>query len=319
MQLRLPIAVACALAMHAAAADVYPSKPVTIVVPVGAGGFQDTTSRIFAQHLSAQLGQPVVIDNRPSAGSIVGTRQVAKAAPDGYTLLAITDSFTITPHLMKEAGYATRDFTGVGPMVNSSFVAITGESSELKSVSDLVASARQRPGAVSFASSGSGALPHLAVEMFASQAHIDLLHVPYRGVAPSIPDVISGRVAFTFNPIGVSLPLLKAGKVRALAISSSKRSPLLPDVPTFGEAGFPNFEIKFMAALVAPAKTPRPVIERLNAALNAVKSSPEVIALIQQQGDEVAPAGSPAQFDAALRSEEARYAKLLESRGIKAD
>lgn len=316
MKLRLLTAALCLAAAPITWADNFPSKPITIVVPVGAGGFQDTTTRIFAKYLATELGQPVVIENQPSAGSIVGTRHVAKAKPDGYTLLAITDSFTITPRLLKEAGYETREFTGVGPMVKSSFVTVVGAKSEIRTLPDLVQLARKRPHQVSFASSGSGALPHLAVEMFAAEARLDLLHVPYRGVAPSIPDVISGRIDFTFNPVGVSLPQIRANQMRALAVSSARRSPLLPEVPTLAESGYPQLDITFFAALVAPAKTPRPVIERLAAALNAVKSSPELIASIQQQGDEVAPAGSAEQFNALLKDEEARYARLLQDRGI---
>jgi tripartite-type tricarboxylate transporter receptor subunit TctC len=303
-----------------AQSDGYPNKPIRIEVPVGAGGFQDVVTRAFAEKMSTNLGQPIIVENRPSAGSILGTQFTARAAPDGYTLLAISNTFAITPSLVPTAGYdAIKDFTGVGLTVNSPLLVVVSAASDIKSLADLIAQAKQNPGRIAYASGGTGSTSHIPAEMFLGEAGIRMIHVPYKGNAPAMADVITQRVAFIYNPIIASIGSIKSNQLRAIAITSDDRSPMFPDVPTLRESGFPNAGIMLWAGLVAPAGTPEPIIQRLQAALNAAKQDAQLKATMQDGGQEIAPAASPAEFNAFLRDEVAKYARVINERQIKAE
>jgi tripartite-type tricarboxylate transporter receptor subunit TctC len=317
------VAIAGALTLAGSIANAqssFPSRPVTIVVPVGAGGWADNNARLIAQKMAGSLGQTVIVENRPSAGSITGTLFVAKSPADGYTLLAISDTFAIAPAINKSVGYdPLGDFIGVGQMIRSPIVLVTGANSKLRTVADIVKEAKRSPGAFPYASGGSGSTSHLAVEAFLSEAGIKLLHVPYKGNAPAIPDLIAGRVNFIASPISSVIGLIRAGQLRPIAFTSAKRSQLLPNVPTLRESGYPNLDISVFSALMVPRRTPTEVVAKLRSALDAAKQDPAVIEKVQASGDEVVESQTPEQFATFLGKEVARYQRLVADKGIKAD
>ena len=306
----------CAPAARAAD-DAFPSKPIRVVIPVSAGGWQDAMSRLIAQKMEANIGQSVVVENRPSAGSVVGTQFVAKSAPDGYTLLAVSNTFAISPAIVKSAGYSVSDFTAVGEMIRSPLLVLVGPNSRLNSIADVIAMARKSPDGIPYASGGTGSTSHLVPEMFAAQAGIKLLHIPYKGNAPAIPDVISGRVEFIFSPVSSAVALVNSGKLRSIGITSARRSTLYPNVQTLREAGLAGFDSTVYSALLAPAGTPRAVMDRLKVSLDAAKANAELIARVKELGDEVAPNDPRDRVDAFLAEEAQRYEKVVKEKGIK--
>ena len=236
----------------------YPAKPIRLVVPFAPGGGVDITARLLAQSLSANLGQQIVIDNRGGAGGIVGMEIVARAAPDGYTLLMSHVGFTAMPGLYKKLPFdPVKDFTGVVVAISGVYVLVVNPAVPVKSVQELIAYAKANPGKLGFASAGSGSSIHLAGELFKRMAGIDLLHVPYKGAAPALTDVVAGEVQMMFGTATNTLPMVKAGKLRALAVTSAKRSALAPELPTVAESGLPGFEVVGWYGLAAPAKTPQ--------------------------------------------------------------
>ena len=260
-----------------ASAQTFPSKPVRMVVPYPAGGGIDIMARQFAARFSPQWSQPVVVENRPGSSTIVGTEIVAKAPADGHTLLLTTDaSMSINPHLFAKLPYEpARDFAPVTMLVLLQQMLLATPSLGVNTVADLVKLAKARPGSINYASYGSGSQPHLAGEMLKSAAGIDLVHIPYKGISLAVPAVAAGEVQLTFGGILTSLPFIKSGRVKPLAIGGTKRSPLLPDVPTFTEVGYPEVETHAWFALFVPAATPRPVVERINRDAVAIVNDPE--------------------------------------------
>src|SRR5258708_11621936 len=253
----------------------YPHRAIRIIVPLAAGGNVDIVARTLADQVSKSLGQPVLVENRPGASSLVGTQFVARSAPDGYTLLAIANTFATVPLIVANPGYdPLKDFTGVTLTCLVPQVLIVNPALSAQSVKELVVLAKSQPGKISYASSGNGSTRHIAAELFHRQAGVTLLHVPYKGNSQALVDVISGQVAMMFDQVSTSAPQIKAGKVRALAVTSLARSALLPDVPTVDEAGVPGYEDITFNGMVAPAGTPRAALVRLNPAVAQAVRAP---------------------------------------------
>jgi tripartite-type tricarboxylate transporter receptor subunit TctC len=300
-----------------ACAQAWPSKPLRATVAFTAGSATDIIARTLGERLWAQLGQPVVIENRPGASGTIGAAIVARAEPDGYTMLVNSSSHTVAPSTFASLPYDTaRDLAGITPLANLPSVLVIAPSRGIRSVRDLVTAARARPGAMSFASGGAGSAAQLNAERFRMSAGFDAMHVPYKGAPEALADIIGGRVDFYFCPIVPALPLVKDGKLLAIAVGSAKRATALPDVPTTIEAGFPNSEYNFWVGLFAPGKTPRPLVKRLYQETQKALSSPEMSQRMRTLGAEPMPM-TPEQFDAYVRDEIALNAKLVKAAGIK--
>ena len=314
--------VSCAIAAGASpsfAADPFPSRPVRIIVPVAAGGNLDIVSRTLAERLAVGIGQPVIVENRPSASSLVGTQFVAKAAPDGYTLLAIGNTFLSTPALLANAGYdPVADFVGVSLVCRIPELLIVPTSSQYQNLTDLIAQAKARPGQVSYATAGIGSVGHIAAEVFSRHAGITLQHIPYKGNAQAIIDVIGGRVDLMFDQVSTSAANIRSGALRALGVTTLTRSPLFPNIATIDELGLKGFEDVTINAIMAPAGTPREVVARLHAEIAKAVQTPELRNRFGAQGIELTPSASPEEFTAYVRSEVARYAKLVREANIQA-
>jgi tripartite-type tricarboxylate transporter receptor subunit TctC len=315
-------ALAAVLALIAAgpAAQNYPTKPVRLVVPFPPGGTTDILAREVGQRLSASLGQTVVIDNRPGAGGNIGAELVAKSAPDGYTLLMCTVStHAINPNLYAKLPYDhVADFAPVILVASVPNVLEVTPSLPVNSVADLIKLAKEKPGQINFASSGSGTSIHLSGELFKTMAGVDMTHVPYKGSAPALTDLIGGQVQVMFDNLPSSLPQIKAGKLRAIAVTSAQRAPALPNVPTIAESGLPGFEATSWFGVVAPAGTPPAIVARLNADLNQWLQTPEAREKLLAQGAAAA-GGSPEQFAAYIRAETEKWAKVVKASGAKVD
>jgi tripartite-type tricarboxylate transporter receptor subunit TctC len=307
-------------ASSATGAQEYPTRPITLIVPYTAGGGNDLLARAAADKMSKTLGQQIVIENRGGAGGSIATRAIAKAEPDGYTLgLGGTGTLAINPTLYPNVGYDPRkDFAPVGLIAASALVICLNPSLPVRSVADLIALAKKEPGKINYASAGTGSGIHLATEYFATMAGIKLTHIPYKGAAPALTDVIGGHVAFYFSSLPAAVGLVKDGKVRALAVTGSKRSLVLPDVPTVAEAALPGYEAVLHYGIVAPAGTPRPIIEKLGAALRAALTSDEVRARIADDGAE--PVGStPEEYAADIDREETKWSAIVKLAGARAE
>jgi tripartite-type tricarboxylate transporter receptor subunit TctC len=317
-------AAACTAALliaGAAAAQDYPARPVTLVVPYAAGGGNDVMARIVAERMSRTLGQQIVIENKGGAGGSIATRQVAKSAPDGYTLgLGGTGTHAINPTLYPNVGYDPRkDFAPVGLIATSALVVLVNTSVPAKTIPELVALAKRDPGKLNYASAGVGSGIHLGAELFAAMAGIKLTHIPYKGSAPALTDLIGGHVAIYFSSLPPALALIKEGKVRALAVTGPKRSALLPDLPTVAEAGpLPGYEAVLHYGIVAPAGTPRPIVDKLNAAMRAALAEPEVRERIISDGAEPLP-GTPDDYAADIDREEKKWSQVVRRSGAKVE
>jgi tripartite-type tricarboxylate transporter receptor subunit TctC len=308
------VLLAAGLAAHAGA---FPDKPVRLVVPFPAGGSTDIIGRTLGQKLSELWGQPVVIDNRPGGSTIIGTDLVAKSAPDGYTLLVTTAPFTIVPSLIDKLSYdPTKDFQPITLINTTPLVVVVNPSVPAKSVKELIALAKARPGALNFGSAGSGGSNHLAGELFNAMAGVKMVHVPYKGNAPALNDLVGGHVDVVFNGLTSAIPLIKAGKLRPLAVTSLNRAGALPDMPTLDEAGLKGFQAVAWNGLSAPARTPKEVIARINADVLRVLHSPELAERLKAEGSD--PVGnSPEQFAVFLREETAKWSKVIKFANIK--
>jgi tripartite-type tricarboxylate transporter receptor subunit TctC len=316
LALALPV---LALAWSSAApAQEYPSKPIKIVVPFGAGGPADVYSRQLGQHLSEALKQPVVIENKPGAGSIIGSDAVAKSPPDGYTLLAMSNTHTVNESLQPNKPFQLmRDFVPVAGMNYSDLLMVVHPSVPAKDLKEFIALAKSKPGQLNYASSGTGTPYHMAGELFKALSGTDLVHVPHKASGEMRNSVLGGHVQMGFDAITTMASNVKAGQVRALGTSASKRSTVLPDVPTIAEAGVPGYESTIWLGIMAPAGTPKAIVDKLNAEINKVINRPDVKAAWDKQGA-VALTMSPAEFEAYLRKDIEKWAKVVKESGIKA-
>jgi tripartite-type tricarboxylate transporter receptor subunit TctC len=311
--------VALALGFAPLHAQSYPERPVKVIVPTPAGGPVDVVARLVGNYLSSAMGQAVVVDNRPGAGNTIGSKEAAQAEPDGYTLLYSSASgLVLAPMLQKNAGYdPLTSYDPIALVAQSSNILVVHPSLPVKTVGELVAYAKANPGKVNFSSGGIGVLPHLIGEWFKSAAGIDIVHVPYRGGGPSINDLVGGQVQMTFEGTSVLLPLIQSGKLRALATTSPKRIPQLPDLPTMAESGFPGFVSTSWTGLLAPAHTPRAVIDKLNAQINEGVRSPAFKAALAKLSSEPL-GGTPQAFTDMIKGDIAKWAPIVTTLGLKA-
>jgi tripartite-type tricarboxylate transporter receptor subunit TctC len=296
----------------------YPARPVRIIVPLAPGGNVDIVARTLAQQLTENLGQQVIVENRPGASSLVGTQLVAKAAPDGYTLLAMANTFAMVPSIVANPGYdPLKDFTGVTLTCLVPQVLVVNPALPVRSLKQLIALAKARPGELTYATSGPGGTGHMATELFSRQVGIKMLHVPYKGNAQAIIDVIGGQVMLMFDQVSTSEPHIKAGKLRPLAVTSRIRSPLFPDLPTMDEAGAPGYEDITFNGLVAPAGTSREILVRLNEEVAKVVRVPALHKRFLEHGVELKASASPEEFTAYIKAEVDKKSKLARDAGIK--
>jgi tripartite-type tricarboxylate transporter receptor subunit TctC len=301
-----------------AAAQPYPGKPVRLIVGFAPGGGTDVLARSLAQQLTESLGQPFTVDNRTGAGGIISAELGAKAPPDGYTLLVGSlAAFAINPNLMAKLPYdPVRDFAPVGMFATLSYAVDVHPS--LPVVRELIALAKMRPGQLNYGSAGTGSSTHLAIEQFLLAAGVRMTHVPYKGNAPAMTALMSGEIAMVFDPVLTSAPLARAGRLRALAVTTAKRSALLPEVPTVAEAALPGYEAGNWFGVFAPAGTPRAVVERLNAAINAAMARSDMKERLLSQGSEPL-SGTPEELGELVRRDIAKYAKIVKAAGIKVE
>jgi tripartite-type tricarboxylate transporter receptor subunit TctC len=301
-------------------AQTYPTHPIRMVVPFSAGaGVTDIMARLIGQHLSVNIGQQVVIDNRPGAGGIPGTEVVSRAPPDGYTLLMTNVALAVNPYLYPKLPYdALKDFTPV-TMVNSApLLLVVHPTIAAKSVKELVAYAKAHPGQLNYGSGGVGSTPHLSGELFKSLAGIDAVHVPYKGGAPALTDLVGGQLSFMIENVPGTMPFVKAGKLRALAITSPQRSPLEPALPTMAEAGVPGYEVIGWNGIVAVKGTPAAIVAKLHTEVAKILRTPEVRQRLATLGAE--PVGNtPEEFGAFIKAEMARWGKIIKEKGIRSE
>ncbi|MFN0160055.1 MAG: tripartite tricarboxylate transporter substrate binding protein [Burkholderiales bacterium] len=320
MQTLLGLAIAALVALSGGVcAQDYPNRSVRLIVPQPPGGPSDIVARLVAQRLAERLGQPFVVENRPGAGSNIGTEMLARAPRDGYTIGLATVQHIVNPFLFASLPFdAVRDFAPITLISKAHIVLVVHPDTPARNLRELIDQARARPGAISWASAGNGSTSHLAVELFKTAAQVDVVHVPYKGTQPALTDVLGGRVPVMFDGVITSLPHLRAGKLRALAVASLTRSALLPDTPTMTEAGLSGFEAVGLAAFMAPAGTPPEHIARLQRETAAVVAVPEVRERLLAMGLEIV-ANSPAEFAEYLRSESAKWGKLIRDAKIRAE
>jgi tripartite-type tricarboxylate transporter receptor subunit TctC len=308
------------LAANSLAAQEFPTRPVTIIVASTAGGGTDIVSRIVADQLSRELGQPFVVENRPGSGSVTGTVFAARATPDGYTLqTGLNASMAVNPSLFANLPYdPIRDFAPVGMLAEFPFVVVVSKNFPAHSIGELIALAKARPGEINYASAGNGTGQHLSMELFKLMTGINLTHVPYRGAAPAYTDVLSGQVPVFIDNLASALGQIKGGNVRALAVTGKERSPLLPDVPTVEEAGVPGYTYYTWFGLWAPKATPQPILDKLHAALGKALADPTLKARIAADAGE--PLDMPlAAIEPFLKSEIAKWADVVKRAGVTAE
>ncbi len=297
----------------------YPEKPIRLVIGFPTGGEADTVARLLGQKLGEALGMQVIVDNAPGAAGAIGAERIAKAAPDGYTLgLLSQGQIAINPSLYKLAYDPVKDFAPISQVTASMYILVVHSAVPAKSVKELVALAKAQPGGLTFASAGSGNATHMAAELLKSAAGLDIRHIPYKGVPAAIPDLIGGRVTMTFSPIGVVLPLARAGKLRALAVTSLMRSSAAPEIPTIAESGYPGFEVTGWLGLLAPARTPATIIGKLHLETVKALALPDLRAKFADLGLEVI-GNSPDEFATVIKSEIPKWAKVIKDAGIKAE
>ncbi|MDY0105503.1 MAG: tripartite tricarboxylate transporter substrate binding protein [Giesbergeria sp.] len=315
----LALAAAAALPLGAAAQN-YPTKPITIVVPFSAGGTTDILARLVGQQLSTELGQPVVVENKAGAGGNIGAAYAARAAADGHTLfMGTVGTHAINAALYKKLPYdPIKDFAPLTRVANVPNLLVAHPSQPFKTVQEMIAYAKANPGKINFGSPGNGASPHLSGELFKSMAKVDMVHVPYKGSAPAVSDLLGGQISIMFDNLPSVIPHVRSGKLRPIAISTAKRSADLPDVPTIAEAGVPGYEATSWFGLFAPAATPKPVLDKISAALSKVLTNAEVKKKIDDQGGEPANE-TPAQFADFIQKESLKWGKVVKESGASLD
>jgi len=313
----LVIAALAAVAPAWAAQD-FPTRPIMLVIPFAPGGSTSIVGRGVARKMSELLGEKIIVDNRPGAGGTLGTSAVAKSEPDGYTLLlGYTGTLAIAPSLYKKAGYDPRkDFAPVGMIGNAPNSLVVNPAFQVDTVAALIAYAKANPGKLNFGTAGTGTASHITGEYFARSAGITLVHIPYKGTGPVLTDLLGGQIPMAFAPIPAAHTNVVAGKLRALAVTSATRSGLLPDVPTIAESGIPGFDASLYYGLVAPAGTPRPIIDKLNKALRDALASDEVKRQLANDGTDVTP-GSPDDYAALIDKDENKWAQLVKASGVR--
>jgi len=300
---------------YGASAQQYPDRPIHLVVPFGPGGFTDVAARILQKELQPVLGQPVVVENKAGAGSTIGTDYVAKAPPDGYNLVMISTTHVISPHLYKDIPYdPVKDFAPIMKLAEGPYVLVVNSKTPYRSVKDLIAAAEAKPGSIDFASSGNGSSQHLVAALFMNMTGARLNHIPYKGSNQAMQDVIGGQVPVSFVGMPNALPNVSSGKIRALAVTTKKRHPDLPNVPTMEEAGVPGYEATIWLALLAPKGTPPDVVQKINAAVTQVLSKPDARKLMNSAGVNVA-TSSPEELEKLLVSELDRWGKVVKETG----
>jgi tripartite-type tricarboxylate transporter receptor subunit TctC len=302
-----------------AAAQAYPTKPVTIIVPLATGGTGDTLARLFAERLAVELGKPVIVENRPGSGGIIGTEGVAKSPPDGYSLIIVGPSHVINVSLRSKLPYnPIEDFTPIAKIADTPSVLVVHPSLPANTVQELIALAKAKPGTIHYGSAGNGSSPHLHAELFKLMAGIDLVHVPYKGSTQARTDLISGQVMVVVDGLVPSLPYIKAGKLRALGLTSAQRSPAVPELPTIAEAGVPGYEADAWYALLAPKGLPKAVAARIEEASIKALDHPELKARFAAQGAEVSGAG-PDRLKPFLQGELVKWGKVVKASGMAVD
>jgi tripartite-type tricarboxylate transporter receptor subunit TctC len=296
----------------------YPTKPINFIVPYGAGGGADSRSRQIAQKMSVILKQPIIVDNKPGAGGNIGTEFISRAAPDGYTIgMGNFAPMAVNKTLFGNLRYNPEtDLTPIILIEKGPLVLVVNPSSPYKTVQEIVAAAKAKPGILTFSSGGIGGSHQLSAELFKQSAGIDMIHVPYKSGSAGLTDLIAGNVTMMFDQMYSAMPSMKADKLRAIAITSKKRSPLLPNIPTFAEAGYPKVEVLNWQGLIAPMGTPKDVIDKLNAAANEALKDPQLRELMLSQGNEIG-GGSPAEFAALIKSESTKWSAVVKTANIK--
>ena len=303
-------------AVSSASAQSYPSRPIRIVIGFTPGGQPDIYARLIAAKLTESLHQQVVVDNRPGAGGVIGTQLVADASPDGHTLLSVSSAHAISPAVRAKLPYDTlKDFAGITMTATATYLLVVPPALGIKTVQEFIALAKAKPGQLNFSSAGTGSGTHFAGEMLKQSANIDVVHVPYKGIPESLTDAVAGRVQFTMAPIASSVTLVKEGRLRALGVSSKQRSSIYPDIPTIAESGLPGFEWDSWGGLLAPAKTPRSIINKLNREVMRILLLPDVEQRLRALGAEPAPT-TPAQLDKFIAEQVRVIAQLAKKAGI---
>ena len=298
----------------------YPTRALRIIVPVAAGGNVDIVARAVAQGLGERFGQQVVVENRPSASSLVGTQAVAKSPADGYTLLAIANTFVSAPAIVSAPGYdPVKDFQGVTLTCRIPMVLVVNPSLPVRNVKELIALAKAQPGAVTYATSGNGSTGHIAAEMFSRQANIKMLHIPYKGNAQSLTDLVGGQVMIMFDQVSTSVPFVNAGKLRPIGVTTRTRAAVFPDVPTIDEAGLKGYDDVTFNGIMAPTGVPRDVMERLQIEIAKVLAVPELKKRYADRGIELAASRTPEEFSAYIKTQVENYTRIARDAGIKAD
>ena len=315
---KLSVVIYLIFGLHSAWADSYPSKPINYIVPYGAGGGADARSRQIAQKMSVILKQPIIVDNKPGAGGNIGTEYIARATPDGYTIgMGNFAPLAVNKTLFGNLRYDPEtDLTPIVLIEKGPLVLVVNPNSPYKTVQDIVTAAKAKPGSLTFSSGGIGGSHQLSAELFQQNAGIEMIHVPYKSGSAGLTDLMAGNVTMMFDQMYSAMPSIKADKLRPIAITSKKRSPLLPDVPSFSEVGYPKVIVLNWQGLIAPKGTPKAIIDKLNAAANEALKDPQLRDLMLSQGNEIG-GGSPADFAALIKSESAKWGAVVKLANIK--
>jgi tripartite-type tricarboxylate transporter receptor subunit TctC len=321
----LPMSAAClglilALALfNSATAEDYPARPIKIIVPLFAGSSTDVVARALSIQLSAGLGQPVIVEDKPGAGTMLGADFVAKSAPDGYTLLvATTSTLAVSPTVQKPPYDTVKDFIPIAAFSTAPFVLVVAADSRFKTLADVIAAAKAAPGRLTFASSGTGTMTHMVVELLGVVAKVTMLHIPYKGVTGAYTDMIGGRVDLIADGVASALPLINGGKLRALAVTGTRRNPSLPSVPTMAELGYPGAEAAFITGILAPAGTPAPIIARLQSETLKIAGTAQFKEFLLQQGYEPLSAGT-VEFASRIDKDFGKWSSVVHERNIKVE
>lgn len=306
------------LVAQAQDAAAYPVKPIRIIVPFAPGGGSDFMGRLLSKQLSEKLGQPVIVENKPGAGGNLGAEIAVKSPPDGYTLMLTAASYTVNPFVYKVSFDSLKDITPIAQLARGPFIIAVNPSLPVNTLKELVDLAKKQPGKYSYASAGSGSITHLVSEFFLDVAGIDIVHIPYKGTSPALTDTIAGNTQIVFGTVASTIPHVKAGKLRALAVSTPKRLAALPDVPTAAEAGYKDYQVTNWHGLIGPKGIPADIVAKLNKAVNETMGAPSMESGLATDGLTAAP-GSAADFAAQLASESARWGAIAKKRNIKAE